>query len=369
MLRLTIPSGIEDPVPVQGGRSLKPGKSYLCSNRFVGQMLLSQWRSKIAGRSYPIRTLLKVDSWSGIQPQFLRTSDWNNRDLWLSRGGGWGDLLALTPVIREINDRWPDCRLHVAMGDQYFGLFYGLNVIEEMLPIPFDALIMMVDFEELVEGHPDGQTTHIIDLFAKKAGIELTVPEIHYKWQPAELASAFKMFPKNDKTRIAVQFLASALYRSYPQMQLVIKELAKENEIFIFGFPGQVEFKPYPNVTNLMEHHFSFRQSAAILGTCDICIAPDSSLVHLCAALNIPCLALYGPIPSSLRISGDSVIAMDGKAPCAPCFFHANKSIDFPPDMPCTPISRCVALESISVGSICDVVYSMKSKLNGSKAH
>jgi ADP-heptose:LPS heptosyltransferase len=369
MLKLTIPEGIDAPVPVQGGRPLEAGHSYLCAHRFVGQMLLSQWRVKIYGRTYPLRTLLTVQTWKGVQPSLNNASDWNDKDLWLCRGGGWGDLLSLTPLIREIKERWPRCRLHMSFGAGYHGLFHGLDVIEEFIPIPFDPLIMLIDFEELVEGHPDAHEIHIIDLFAKKAGIKVSDHEIHYQMLPLEEENAWIEYPENEKFRIGIQFLASALYRSYPKMQLVIKELARENDVFIFGFPGQVQFKPYPNVINLMDKNLSFRESAAVLSTCDLCIAPDSALVHLCSALGVPCIALYGPIPSSLRATGKSVYPIDGEAPCAPCFFHADRSIDFPKGMPCTEISRCVALDGIEVDRIVDLVHAIKVKrLNEWKA-
>jgi len=356
MLRLTIPEGIDRPVPVYQGRSLEAGKTYLCSNRFVGQLLLSRWRVKIGSRHYPIRTLLKVANWSGIKPFLLSNADWNDRDLWLCRGGGYGDLLAMTPLIRYINQSWPRCRLHVSCGTMFHDLFFGLDVIPEMIPVPFDPTMMLVDFEELVEGDPNAEKFHIIDLFAKRAGVELNNRDIFYRVSDQEFEDAFRNYPRTEKKRIAIQFMASALYRSYPKMNVIIKELAEKYEIFIFGTPGQVEFDAHPNITNLMEKKLSFRRSAAALLTCDLCIAPDSALVHLCSALNIRCIALYGPIPSILRVGESKIHPIDGTAPCAPCFFHADRSTDFPVGMPCTKIGKCVALDDIPVEQVLGMV-------------
>src|SRR5215472_9867931 len=109
MYKLTIPLGIEKPVPVYAGRQLEAGKSYLCSGRFVGQLLLSRWRVKVNGRDVPIRMLLKASNWIGVKPSLRSQAEWNDRDLWLCRGGGWGDLIAMTPLIKEILRRWPGC--------------------------------------------------------------------------------------------------------------------------------------------------------------------------------------------------------------------------------------------------------------------
>lgn len=291
-----------------------------------------------------------------MKPLLLPNTDWNNRDLWLCRGGGWGDLLAMTPLVQEILGRWPNCRLHIACGSSNHDLFHGLNVTCELIPVPFQPHLMVVDFEELVEGDPAAEKSHLIDLFADRAGIQITNRKIHYEVRLEEFNEAVLRYPKGSKPRIGVQFMASALYRTYPNMQFVIKELAKENEILVFGTPGQVEFKPHPNVHNLMADKLSFRQSAAVLSTCDVCVAPDSALVHLCAALDVPCVALYGPIPSSLRVSGDKTHGIDGTAPCAPCFFHADRSTDFPTGKPCAKEYKCIALDAIPVETVVNKV-------------
>src|SRR5215510_5258264 len=180
MLRLTIPEGIDRPVPVLQGRPLEPGAEYLCHNRFVGQLLLSQYRVKIRSRIYPLRTLLKVQNYTTIKPLLLPNADWNRRDLWFYRGGGWGDLLAMTPVIQQILARWPKCRIHVACGSSNQDLFRGLNVSCELIPVPFQPHLMIVDCEELVEGDPDAEQYHLVELFARRAGIKLENPKIHY---------------------------------------------------------------------------------------------------------------------------------------------------------------------------------------------
>jgi ADP-heptose:LPS heptosyltransferase len=108
-----------------------------------------------------------------------------------------------------------------------------------------------------------------------------------------------------------------------------------------------------------MDEKLTFRQSAAILETCKACISPDSAMVHLASALDIPCVALYGPFPSHLRTTSEKTFAFNGKAPCAPCFFHAEHMGQFPPGMPCEKIQRCVALESISVDRIVQKAWSL----------
>lgn len=328
---------------------MEGGREYICTNAFAGQVLASRWRVVINGEMWSLRLLMKARpiTFSPFDPD----RDWNEKHIWLFRGGGWGDLLMLTPTIRELKARWPKCRIHVACGSDYFPLFEDIDVFTEYLPIDHNrrsGIDCLIDFEELVEGDPSAEREHIAQLFANKLKMTLFNLKPEYHVNPAELNWARSRYPGKGLPRIGIQFLASAFYRSYPAMTWVMKGLAEKAQVFLFGTPGQVKLeKPVENVVNLMEDKLTFRQSAAVLATCDACVAPDSAMVHLCSALDIPCMAIYGPFPSRLRTTSNLTWAFDGKAPCAPCFFHAESPDQFPAGMPCFEKKCCVALESI----------------------
>jgi len=346
---ITIPKGISEPVPVQGGLPMEAGGEYIGTNAFAGEMMLSRWRVVIEGQMWSLRLLMKVRPITFFP--FDPTNDWNERDIWLYRGGGWGDLLMLTPTIRELKTRWPACRIHVACGSEYFPLFQDIDIFTEYIPIPHERraqIDCLVDFEELIEGTPMAENEHMAQLFANQLGLKLESLQPEYYVDEEELSWAEEKYPRSGLPRIGIQFLASAFYRSYPFMGKVMAELAKKTQVFLFGRPGQVKLvKPIPNVVNLMEEKLSFRQSAAIVLTCDACVSPDSAMVHLCSALDKPCVAIYGPFPSDLRTTSNLTMSLNGKAPCAPCFFHAETPDQFPMGMPCFEKKSCVALESI----------------------
>jgi ADP-heptose:LPS heptosyltransferase len=66
------------------------------------------------------------------------------------------------------------------------------------------------------------------------------------------------------------------------------------------------------------------RRSFAIAACCDLLIAPDSSFVHLGAALGRRVLAIFGPIDGAVRcrrFPTVSVVApVPADFPCAPCW-------------------------------------------------
>jgi ADP-heptose:LPS heptosyltransferase len=362
---ITIPEGISESIPLQGGLPLEAGKEYICTNAFAGLMMLSRWRVVIDGEMWSLRLLMKARPITFFP--FDPTKDWNGKHIWLYRGGGFGDLLMLTPLIRELKLRWPKCVVHVACGDQHYDQFDGIDVILESIPIPLktrEEIDCLVDFEETVEGNPAAEHLHLAQLFASRMGIVLKdiKPEYHVKFNEAEWA--WNRYNRNGLPRIGIQFMASAFYRSYPDMGKVLIELSKKAQVFLFGTPNQVLLKePVPNIVNLMEDKLTYRESAAVASTCKVCVSPDSALVHLCSALDIPCVALYGPFPSALRVTSEHTFSFNGKAPCAPCFFHADAPDQFPAGMPCTEKKRCVALESIDPGLVIEKTLSLAQAL------
>jgi ADP-heptose:LPS heptosyltransferase len=341
---IKIPAGISEPIPTVQGVQMEGGKEYIATNAFVGQMLSSRWRLIIDGEMWSMRLLVRAHHVD--VSRFDPTQDWNEKDVWLYRGGGWGDLLMMTPLIREMKTRWPTSRIHVACGKSYHRLFQGIDVIPEFLPIDagklpdIDALI---EFEEIIEGDPAAMRVHMARLLASRAGIELDNIKPEYHVTDEEKEWAIKKYPRNSLPRIGVQCMASAFYRSYPDMGKVMVKLSQKADVYLVGAPGQIQTEgANSHVHNLMDDKLNFRQSAAVVSTCDSCVAPDSALVHLCSALDIPCVALYGPFPSELRVTSDRTFCFDGKAPCAPCFFHQSFRIASA-GMPCTEGKKCVA--------------------------
>lgn len=138
-------------------------------------------------------------------------------------------------------------------------------------------------------------------------------------------------------------------------------------EIVLFGV---IEAEIPPNnrlhIVPINESGAGFMARAAMLQTCDLCIAPDSAYSHVAGALGIPAIVCYGPIPSRLRSSYyPSVKAFDGFATCAPCFHHTRGGDEFPANGPCHTTHRCEALAQISPEIIVKAALSALAKIGG----
>lgn len=295
-----------------------------------------------------------------INPKpFDESKDWNDRKIIIVRPGGFGDILFTTPALKEIKRRWP--RAYVALC--CFGRFQpivSLSYYDEIVPYPlshdeadkFDAWIFL---ENVIEGNPEAEKLHAIDITAKRIGLtSLEDKKMDYSLTQEEVDWAAARYPRTDKRRVGIQVEASAKTRTYPAalMVEVIMSLAKRGiEVYLLGDAYQVRVEMKDPVRNLMLEGLTFRQSVAAMATCDAVLGPDSVMIHIAGALDIPALGLYGPFPWALRTAyAKSITSIQGTSGCpiAPCFYHGGpKAPNFPMDGPCHRTGKCEVLASI----------------------
>ncbi|HEX2099083.1 MAG TPA: glycosyltransferase family 9 protein, partial [Candidatus Synoicihabitans sp.] len=159
-------------------------------------------------------------------------------------------------------------------------------------------------------------------------------------------------FPKLPHVRrLGIQVEASAVNRTVPRESIgrIIQEMLSRGwEVFLFGSPRPPLTGLPPGVSDFAGLGFPFRKSVAVMSQCDVLLGPDSALVHVAGAIDLPCVALYGPFPAKLRTAyAPSITAIQGGGPCAPCFHHQRGGVLFPQGKPCTKSRRCEVLAAI----------------------
>lgn len=305
---------------------------------------------------------------------FDETRDWNGKRILFIRPGGMGDLLFMTPSFREIKKRWPLVELHVSAFGPYQSVLKTAPV-EKIIGYPvaeedaneYDAVVVM---ENCIEANPDAERDHAVDALARHIGLSsLTDKHCTYEFTPDELEWAAARYPRTEKKRVAIHLSASGKARSYPaSMNLeIMKHLHKKGvEVFILGYPREITAQVPDGIRNLTMENLSFRQSVSAMATCDAVIGPDSVMVHIAGAINMPAVALYGPFPWKLRTAyAPSVHAIQGNSGCdlAPCFFHGHgRHMHFPPNGPCAKSGRCEVMASIKVQRVLSAVNSILDK-------
>jgi ADP-heptose:LPS heptosyltransferase len=281
--------------------------------------------------------------------------------LLVSRPGGFGDLLFLTPALRALRAQRPELRLGVSAAEKYhdaLAVFAERHRIE-LLPYPLKLGQWMqwdehANLENQIEFGPGSRSLHAVDLFAKCIGVELTEGR-HTEFTPAaaELDAMRARFPKH-RPRVGIQLSASAPARSYPRhlFQPMVQGITDLGvEIVFIGTPGELNMASVPgqylNLTS-EKPSLTFAESCAVLADCDVVVAPDSAICHVAAAMGLPVVALYAAFPWQLRTAYQPTVrALTGQAPCAPCFHHSRGGHSFPEGAPCSRTGYCVAMANI----------------------
>lgn len=290
-----------------------------------------------------------------------------------SRIGGFGDLVLLTPVLRQLKAKHPQVKIGVSAMRHYADAIKNIPYVDEILPYPcsrektesYDAWVF---YENAIENNKRAESVHMTDLFAEIAGVDMAdadkLPD--YRVKPSEAIWANEAYPPTpNMRRVCIQVGTSALCRTYPRplMGQVISELLKRGyEVFLMGQKGEIQLNEgqlRKGLKNLADADLTFRQSCAVLATAHCVIGADSALVHVAGALKVPAVALYGPFPWKLRTAYvPTTHALNGNGDCAPCFHHYRPAWKnhFPENCPSKDKHHCQVLAEIKPERIVAVV-------------
>ena len=291
--------------------------------------------------------------------------DWSGKSILLIRPGGLGALMLLGCVVREIKRRWPTCAVALSCspgGEEVFeGVTEGKPDAFVPYPLPmsllagYDAVIPM---EGATEYSPGAHDAHMVDVFANRVGIEMPadmaarVPA--FATSDEERREALRRYPRTARPRLALQFGGSCGVRTYPadlMLQVVYFLVEKRGwEVMLLGNPGELDFGErvrFPGrVKNCSMDGLSFRESAGVVATSDVVLAPDSVWTHVAGALDMPAVALYGSESWLQRTAQypKTAALTSGKCPLAPCHHWPKNMMDFPANGPCARTGCCVEM-------------------------
>jgi ADP-heptose:LPS heptosyltransferase len=287
------------------------------------------------------------------------------------RSGAIGDLLLLTPVLAAIKKREINNRVSICCFPHHFDLFNGNEDIDELVGYPI-ALKDAYDYAEVISLENTMEcdhTQHATDVFAKalQAYTSMTDYRPVYHLSEAEKAATAKYLFKG-RPNLVIHPKASVANRDYPfeQWVEVIRQLEQRGwGILLFGQRGQIpEIPPQyanPFVRDLSRSGLSFRECAAILAQAQAFCGVDSAWSHMCHALDIPAVVLFGPFSWETRTSkAPKTFALTGVGECAPCNWHITAGQQFPPGKPCTKIQKCVVLAAIDPQKIVNKISLLK---------
>lgn len=278
-----------------------------------------------------------------------------NKSIITFRNGGIGDLLFQLPAIQKIKEIYKDnVKITLCCNSQYIDLFTPIPYIESVsLPLTVEKLLehdYYVNFEGLIETDKRAETVNAYELHNEKFFVkpDVMIPKL---FTDEENDKIILKELDNRKNNIVIAFQSSAYIRSvnpevyanliaymgktYPEFRFYIvgtKNTVNEIDNFIKEIKTQA--KVY-NCINFSKKYSELGKVMSLIKNSQCVIGPDSGLIHIAGALNIPLIGLYGPFHSSLRISTyKNSIGIDSMSNCRyakksklqSCFQHGGGS-------------------------------------------
>lgn len=275
--------------------------------------------------------------------------DWNSGKLLIARDGGLGDLIMLTPSLRTLKRTHPKLDITLVMNKEYISSFSKLKYLSNV--ISFDNISghfdHVLDLRKSVESPEVGgflstklyTSLNRIDIFDRLVGVRSLNHKPDIVVSNSGTDRIKKIIDYDRKyTWIGVHACCTSNLRTFPPeyVPIILTLLLKKGRrIVLFGqtefwygrfVPISSDKIKIPGVINLV-NKTSVEDLASLCSLMDLMIAPDSSVVHISGALDIPCLAVFGNIDPDLRIkyySSTRTIYPKDELPCIPCYDFEN---------------------------------------------
>jgi ADP-heptose:LPS heptosyltransferase len=300
---------------------------------------------------------------------FNKNLDWNGKRILIHRSGSAGDLLFITPLLRELKAKWPQCQIVFNCEQRYRWVLEHNPHVDQCVSPPLvretvEAFDAQIDLESASEFSPLAKTHILTEVYASVADIELSDIKTLYSPLPAVAEKVKQRFPKTNIKRVGISLLSDSVIRDYPYSRCleVIGALMKANIQVVLLGKSATGVKSTPLFIDLAgeKPSLTWEESTAFMQTCDLVLGPDSSAIHFAGAMGIPSLGLFGPFLAKLRIpSQPATQAIQGIGPCAPCFHHGRANSTFPPNGPCKLSGHCDVLAAIPPQQVLAKIFEM----------
>lgn len=272
--------------------------------------------------------------------------------------GGMGDQIMTWPLCKILADRGYE--VHILSEHHLVMFWYGFPWIKSIVTLPcywatLEKFDYHINLEYISNGYAHDGQLQPIDLMLQTCGIDpASIPDEEKRARPS--------FTKMEKD------IASHLYRgrrlAFYQLgcsqkirsldpehsRAVLKALAEAfPELYWIAIFGPLEVssywsEPLPGINNVEFRSFERpRLLWSLIERAELCVAPDSMLVHIAGALERPCVGLWGPYGPETRVKyypRHYPIHHKEVCPLAPCHWNASSLPHICPPSP-QPRERC----------------------------
>jgi len=250
------------------------------------------------------------------------------------RAQGLGDVLMCLPVIRALKKRNPGSTVSFYSFPQYLPLLKRFECIDKLGTLEeIDTSTIIIDLMGKIDYLPLCNRAHRIELLADEAGLssEEVDPYFYFSISPEEREWAAQFLHAKGVTCrdkvIGVHLKSYADIRTWEGnwdlVRIMLRRLPKNYKIMLFEKdlvcpPKDIRSNRVVNLTGTI----SIPQLVPLIASCNLLVCPDSGAMHLAGMLEVPFIALFGPIDPDFRIryysSGEAIWLQEFA--CVPCW-------------------------------------------------
>lgn len=238
------------------------------------------------------------------------------------RGEGLGDVIMTLPTISALKKSFGGkVNITYATNMNYLGgalskvLKYNtdINTIIDRIQLKEEDYDCVINLHCPCIAHevPMAPPINRIDLFAKKAGVVLenSLPKVLLHPDEIEYGKVFLNKYKKNYKAMLVQLFSSSKNRDidFRVLRSSLKSLYEKNNIMSFIIThstdnsSELQLGGLTGVVLLKDK--DVRELGSIMVHCDLVIAPDSSILHLAGALEVPVIGIFGGTDPHARVN------------------------------------------------------------------
>lgn len=249
---------------------------------------------------------------------------------------GLGDILMVTPAIDALAKKFPGMKIEVACQRKLWPALENNPAIHKLVDVSesYNAkrYFMVVDVSNpcaryestrVSAGKPVQKSR--VEIFAEACGVRDKIttlkPTYYISDSERRWAEDFikKILPNpTGKPKLAIGLRSAEMYRNWPEkhFEALFKHLKPHFDLILLDHSREYSF---PEVIDACG--FPLRRALAIMAQCDGLVTVDTSLLHFAAAVEVPTIALFGPIDYKPRCKGyDKVTVIKSDMDCVPCW-------------------------------------------------
>lgn len=342
-------------LPLCGHSVLDAYKPYLFDDR--------QYQKLIKNGLQPFMEEVS-SAWPALKPINAEVDGKGKEVLLYNSVGGMGDNIMMWPFSRILAQR--GYRVHILVTPGYESLWIGHSWIQSIITLPAPWVTIQrfhghAFFEHLTNWYVHKDQEHPLDIMLMKVGLDpqsisdsekRVVPKFTH-WEEEISNRLYK------GKRIAFfQMAASQHARSQApeQSRNLLTALAREfPELHWIGLYGPrtpgIYYEPPLKEPNVEFRLFQkIRVFWSLLRRSEVCVGPDSMLIHAAGTLGVPSVGLWGIHNPESRVQyylNHFPIFLSEKCARAPCYWASTDMPTFCPDK-IPDRTRCGVLQAIT---------------------